>query len=441
MGIDRSNVRFVIHAGMPKSIENYQQEAGRAGRDRLAAECILFHSAQDAMTWRSMYKEATGEFERSAIAKIEEMSRFCRTLTCRHRFLVQYFGQAFPEAPCGACDVCLAEHASLPDATTVARKILSGVARVQERYGARHVAEVLKGAKSQKLLQAGHDRLSTYGLLAEHQLNDILDWIDQLIGHGHLVRAGDYPVLQLTPSGRTVMRGELDVVLTVPKAASAPRANRRTFEGAELSAGEEALFQHLRAWRRELAQERGVPPYLILGDVSLRELALTRPATVEALRGVRGIGEVKARDLGDRLLSALQAGAAEQGLALGAAPEAPSRTTPARPNATRETAFAAFAEGRSIAEVAAATGRSPGTIEGYLLDFIGHTGRTDPAPWLDADRYRAILETAESLQAERLKPIFEALHGEVPYGNIRLAMALRANQAKESVLDPLAPPR
>ncbi|HEY9854747.1 MAG TPA: RecQ family ATP-dependent DNA helicase, partial [Stenomitos sp.] len=264
MGIDRSNVRFVIHTGMPKSIEHYQQEAGRAGRDRLAAECVLFYGAADPMAWRSIQGEPKTPYDQHALDKVREMYRFCRTLTCRHRFLVTYFGEAFEVGSCGACDVCLGEHQVLPDSTVVAQKILSCVARVQERFGARHVAEVLKGSKAAKVLQLGHDRLSTYGLLAEHAINDLADWIDQLVGHGYLVRSGEFQVLKVTPQGWALLKGEDSVQLTMPRATVA-----RTVKGSDevaLSPEEEALFQDLRSWRRTIAHERGVPPYLILGD-------------------------------------------------------------------------------------------------------------------------------------------------------------------------------
>ncbi len=432
MGIDRSNVRFVIHTGMPKSIENYQQEAGRAGRDRLAAECVLLYGAADPVSWKSIQGEPKTPYDQHALDKIREMYRFCRTLTCRHRFLVTYFGEAFEATPCGACDVCLGEHQVLPDSTVVAQKILSCVVRVQERFGARHVAEVLKGSKTAKLLQLGHDKLSTYGLLADHAIADLSDWIDQLVGHGYLVRAGEYQVLKVTPEGRALLKGEDSVQLTMPRATVAKTV--KSSEDLPLSPAEEALFQDLRGWRRTMAQERGVPPYLVLGDATLRELASRRPASDLALRAIKGIGETKARDLGDRLLEALRQGAEANGLELGGdaplmtvAKPAPKASAP-RANPTRETAFEAFGQGRTVAEVSEQTGRAASTIEGYLLEYLQEERVTSPEPWVDRETYEQVLSKANELAAERLKPIFEALGGSVSYGAIRIALAVRANQ-------------
>ncbi|HEY9899337.1 MAG TPA: DNA helicase RecQ [Pantanalinema sp.] len=442
MGIDRSNVRFVIHTGMPKAIENYQQEAGRAGRDRLEAECVLLYGAADPMAWRTIQGEPRSDYDRLALDKINEMYRFCRTLTCRHRFLVGYFGQEFEGDNCGACDVCLGEHAVLPDSLVVAQKILSCVARVKERFGARYVAEVLKGSKTAKVLQNGHDQLTTYGLLAEYQLTDIGDWIDQLTGLDFLVREGEFHTLRLTAGGWALLKGEASVQLTLPRQVERKAPARRSgAEGVALSPQEESLFQELRTWRRAIAQERGVPPYLILGDATLKELAHHRPGSSLALRGIKGIGEAKARDLGDRLLEII----AHQAQALGLSPAVeaplvslprasvpapePAAERPGRPNPQREAAFEAFRAGSTVDEVVSRTGRAASTVEGYLLEFVQDENVTRPEPWLSRATYARVVEAAARLQAERLKPIYEDLGERVSYGDIRLALAIRANQA------------
>src|SRR5207302_2830426 len=178
MGIDRSNVRYVLHAGMPKSLEHYQQETGRAGRDGLEAECVLLHSGQDFMLWKTVMEksaqetEVPAEFLASALNHLRDMNRFCRFAQCRHRALVEYFGQTYPSSACQACDLCLTDGASVPDGVpdshVIAQKILSCVARVQERFGVNHVAQVLHGADTDSVRGRGHDKLSTYGLLKEH---------------------------------------------------------------------------------------------------------------------------------------------------------------------------------------------------------------------------------------------------------------------------------
>lgn len=313
MGIDRSNVRYVLHAGMPKSAEHYLQEAGRAGRDGEPAECVLLFNGQDPVIWRSIMGEPRTETEHVAHRKLEEMYDFCRSLACRHRYFVTYFGDAYTREVCGACDACLGENAVLPDSTTVARKVLACVARIQQRrggagrdnergcgYGARHVAEVLKGTRGGKVAQVGHDRLSTHGLLAEFAVDDIADWIDQLVGAGFLVRLGEWRTLGLTSSGADLMRGEGTVSLS---RVLKPHRPHPTVDGVP----SEALFQTLRALRRELATQRGVPPYVIFSDATLRELARCRPLTADAFRAVKGVGETKTRTLADVFIEVIRA--------------------------------------------------------------------------------------------------------------------------------------
>ena len=449
MGIDRSNVRFVIHAGMPKAIENYQQEAGRAGRDRLEAECVLFYSAQDLLAWKRIMGAPQSEYDQLAQNKLSEMYRFARTLTCRHRFLVNYFGQDFAHADCGACDVCLNEHAELEDAVVTSQKILSCVARVQQRFGARHVAEVLKGANTERIRQLGHDQLSTHGLLATYSVNDISDWIDQLITQGFLVREGEYLTLSMTEEGRRLMKGDGQVRLNLPRkeGPKAARSKKAAASGVTLSGGEEVIFEALREWRREVARERGVPPYVILNDATLRELAHLRPSSLSSLMGVKGIGVSKAEAFGETLLALLADQAAAQGLEATAAPAGPDlfagagtaaearpqdelgltgAPAKARANSQRDAAFAGFRAGHTIEQVAFLTGRAASTVEGYLMEFIQEEGVGSPEPWVPRATYDRILETATRIQADRLKPIYEALGEEVPYSAIRLTLAIRA---------------
>jgi ATP-dependent DNA helicase RecQ len=444
MGIDRSNVRFVIHAGMPKAIENYQQEAGRAGRDRLEAECVLLYSAQDLLAWKRIMGEARSEYDQLVHGKLSEMYRFARTLTCRHKFLVNYFGQDFEHADCGACDVCFGEHAELEDGLVTSQKILSCVARVRERFGARYVAEVLKGSNTEKIRQNGHDQLSTYGLLASYQVNDIADWIDQLITQGFLVREGEYQTIHMTEDGRRLMKGDGQVRLNMPRPTKekATRAKKAGPNDLALSAPEEAIFEALRAWRRDIAKDRGVPPYVILNDASLRELAHVRPAHMDGLLTVKGIGESKAQAFGDSLLALVREHAEAQSLPLSEArplpvtraakvkaaePTLTGAAASAKANNQRDAAFHGFRLGLPIEEVAEQTGRALSTVEGYLMEFIQEEAIDTPEPWVPRAIYDRVLAAAAELQAERLKPIFEALGGEVPYYQIRLSLAIRAN--------------
>ncbi|HZP91904.1 MAG TPA: RecQ family ATP-dependent DNA helicase, partial [Burkholderiales bacterium] len=306
MGIDRSNIRFVLHTGLPKSIEHYQQETGRAGRDGLEADCVLLYSAADVLLWRSIVERSAAEgggvapeFVRTSLRHIDEIDRYARGAVCRHRALVRYFGEEYPNPNCGACDLCLGDVEEVSEATVIAQKILSCVVRVGQRFGVGHVIAVLRGEDTDRIRGLGHDGLSTYGLLKDHAQSELRDWIFQLIGHGLLAQEGDrYPVLKLTESSRSVLRGESSVRL-VQIARKKPR--RRHEEDSWLGV-DEALFESLRKFRRELAAARGVPPYIILGDRSLREVARLRPTTLAQLSEIYGIGEKKLADLGERIL-------------------------------------------------------------------------------------------------------------------------------------------
>src|SRR5205823_6151509 len=188
MGIDRSNIRYVLHAAMPKSMEHYQQEIGRAGRDGLEAECVLLYSGADFATWKWILEKSAQEpgvdamFLPNALKHLDDIDRYARGAVCRHKALVEYFGQAYGTANCGACDLCLGDSEEVPDASVVAQKILSCVARVKERFGIGQVLSILRGKNVENVRKYGHDKLTTYGLLSGHSDHDVRDWIYQLIG-------------------------------------------------------------------------------------------------------------------------------------------------------------------------------------------------------------------------------------------------------------------
>ena len=310
MGIDRSDVRAVVHAAMPKSIEHYQQETGRAGRDGLEAECVLLYSAADGIRWEQLLersaREAEGEAEATAAAVelLQHMRRFCGAVRCRHRQLTEYFGQDYGDAECGACDVCLGEVEGLTDATVVAQKILSCVARVDQRFGVEHVVDVLVGANTERVRRWGHQDLSTYGLLSATPRKEVANQIYQLLDNDVLARSGDErPVLRLNEASWAVMRGERTVRLrAAPQQIAKPTARERaSWEGVNRD-----LFERLRALRRTIAEERGVPSYVVFGDAALRDMARRIPRTPEEFLAVHGVGDKKLADLGPRFLELLQ---------------------------------------------------------------------------------------------------------------------------------------
>ncbi len=302
MGIDRSDVRCVLHTGLPKSIEHYQQETGRSGRDGLEAECVLLYSGADVVRIERLMERSAAEAGAASDGLeagkqlLRHMQRFASGLACRHKTLSEYFGQAYERDNCGACDVCLGEVEGASDGTVTAQKILSAVARA-EGVGVTHIVDILVGADTERIRARRHAQLTTYGLLKHLQRGGVTAMVHQLVDQHLLDRSsGDRPVLRLNAASWEVLRGQRPAQLVQPKlatAASLPRAATESWEGVDRD-----LFDHLRGLRRALAEARGVPPYIVFNDATLRDLARRRPTTLDAFAGDYGVGERKQQDLG-----------------------------------------------------------------------------------------------------------------------------------------------
>jgi ATP-dependent DNA helicase RecQ len=311
MGIDRSDVRFVVHAGAPRSLEHYQQESGRAGRDGLEAECLLIYSPADFMKWRAML-EQNGELNDASRVLLRQMERYATGVGCRHRHLSEYFGDRYGKDNCGGCDYCLHELEPASDPVVLARKILSCVARVGQRFGATHVASVLRGQANEQVVGRGHDRLSTFGLLPDASNAEVRGYIEQLIGADLLQQSdGVYPVVALTHKGLELLKDPqrvpgLALARQRPPRKGALRPQSRV-ETESWHNVDRDLFERLRAVRLEIARSRGVPPYVVFHDATLREMARLRPTSKDALLEVKGVGARKADDLGGVFIDAIRA--------------------------------------------------------------------------------------------------------------------------------------
>jgi ATP-dependent DNA helicase RecQ len=292
MGIDKPDVRFVAHLDLPKSVEGYYQETGRAGRDGLPADAWMAYGLQDVVQLRRMIDESqAGEAQkRIQAAKLDAMLGLCETAECRRVRLLAYFGEQ--SAPCGNCDTCLDPPATF-DGALPAQQLLSCVYRTGQRFGAMHVIDVLRGDATPKVTQRGHDQLSTFGIGADRSGREWRAIVRQCIALGLLEVDHDaYGALRLAGESRAVLKGERGVSLRAwREARKSSRARKATLEG--LSAEAQTLFEKLRAWRAEAARSHGVPAYVIFHDATLREIARVRPASLDGLRGISGVGARK----------------------------------------------------------------------------------------------------------------------------------------------------
>ena len=421
MGIDKSNVRYVVHSGMPKSLEHYQQEAGRAGRDGLEAECVLFYSSSDIALWKKMLSDLEPDAYQAAEASLNDMAAYCTGAACRHKTLVEHFDQPFDKGSCGGCDVCLGEVDLVADPLVLAQKIVSCVVRLNQRFGAEYTALVLTGSKEERITAAGHDQLSTFGLLKKEPKKAVREWIDQLLGQGFL-RKAEFGVLQVTSEGRRMLKGELQPRLLRP---AAPKSKRGRGEADEGWTGvDRELFERLRQLRAEVAEARNVPPYVVFSDATLRDLARRRPSNREKLLTIRGVGQMKADVFGPAFLEVIRRESAERDLArdVGCEQTVPVEEAPRDLSAGALAAFPLFDQRLGIEEVVRQTGRANSTVVGYLVDYLRTKKISDPGGWVDAETAARIEVAAGEVGAELLRPIRDRVGEDVSYDAIRIVV-------------------
>lgn len=415
MGIDKPDVRFVAHLNLPKSIEAYYQETGRAGRDGLPANAWMAYGLQDVIKLRQMSQDsdASEQYKRISHHKLESMLGLCEVISCRRQSLLEYFGEQLHQ-PCGNCDNCLAPPA-VWDGTETAQKALSAVYRTGQLFGVNYLVDVLKGKSDERIVQNRHDQLKVFGIGEE--LNGV-EWkglYRQLIALGYLsVDAAGHGSLQLTEKSRPLLRGEMALSLRKPEQRSETARSKSAKSTKGLRLCDEPLFEQLRALRLSLAEEQGVPPYVIFHDSTLQEMARRRPHTPEAMRFISGVGEQKLRQYGRAFLREIE----QQPL-----PEALQN----RLSDTVNDTLYLFTQGKTVEQIAQQRDLKASTIYTHLADAI-ESGLLEVKDVLQIDdsEYAEITRTMDmlgTLESNALKPVYDELGGEYDYGVLRCVFA------------------
>lgn len=420
MGINKSNVRFVVHADLPKNIESYYQETGRAGRDGLKSEALLFYSGGDVMKLKH-FATIDGNKEQSAIMlrKLSQMADLCETAVCRRQKVLAYFGE-LTEGNCASCDVCLSDYKQF-DGTAIAKKALGAVAQFSGNYGLTYLVDFLRGSKSEKI-KSWHKSLPSYGTGKDLSKDEWFSHLKNLIARGYLEQSGEYPVIKLNKKSEDVLAGKENVSLVEAggKKEIAGDDSAVTSNVASIEDCEKELFDTLKAARMVIAAAEHVPAYIIFSDATLVELATYLPLTLDDIRKISGFGENKTARYGEQFLKMVQAYCKLYKVETRINQKTPKREKKVAVRATETVlkTLEMFKKGTDIRTIAKVRDLSPTTVENHLAQCVG-LGQLAIADVVPVGKVHRIMEVLEKQSSGLIAPIKYALGDDVSYAEIK----------------------
>lgn len=415
MGIDKSNVRYVIHYNMPKNMEAYYQEAGRAGRDGEPSECILLFGAQDVLLQKFLIEQTLMNEERKRFEykRLQNVVDYCHTPKCLRRYILEYFGEENVKENCGNCSTCNDDR-ELIDITIDSQKIFSCILRMKERFGTTLIAEVLRGSKNKKIYELGFDELSTYGIMKNYTVQEIRDLINVLIADEYLILTeGQFPMVRLRQKAVDVLKQKEQVFQKIRK-----KKQRAIVD--------DSLFEELRALRKEISEREKVPPYIIFADSTLKELSQYMPSSLEEMLNIKGIGEAKLSKYGEEFLLAINSYKERKGITITMEKEHESNKEKAKKEDATPShiiSLELYRQGKSIEEIAKERNVTCLTIQDHIIKCSVEGQDVDLDRLIPKEYEQLIIDKIKEIGAVKLKPLKEALPKEVDYAAIKAVIA------------------